>query len=180
MLRRDPTPRDLQRHREWQQRAAQKYAQSARERAVKRQQDQPSTDTPVRPTDASQGRTRRRKSRRNDAQWRKDCEALYGSRCIVPGCGDPAIEMDHIKPRSQGGKSDVENGIPLCGAWSKTVPGGHHQMKTNGALKFDPDWLTPEQRTYLAKIGWVDWDEDGQPYGEGWRHFTERKRTDGR
>lgn len=97
--------------------------------------------------------------------------------CIVPGCGSRDIEMDHIKPRGQGGKSVVENGIPLCGAWSKTVPGGHHQLKTDGVLKFEWAWLTPEQRTYLASIGWIDWDEDGNPVGNGLRHFNARSNT---
>lgn len=116
--------------------------------------------------------TRRKKPPRNDGPWRKECEAAYGTKCVV--CGDRSIEMDHVKPRAQGGRSVVENGIPLCGPWSRSVAGGHHDMKTRGELLFQHSWFTDEQRAYLAKIHWVDWDEDGRPFGEGWRHFDER------
>jgi hypothetical protein len=47
-------------------------------------------------------------------------------------------------------------------------------MKTRGELLFSYEWFTVEQLAYLAKIHWVDWDEDGKPFGEGWRHFHER------
>lgn len=150
-----PSPKDFERDREWRASAAKKYAQKPRT---------PRTRAPS-------------KARRNDAPWRAACEAVYGTVCIVPGCGSRAIEMDHIKPRAQGGKSVVPNGIPLCGQWSRTVPGGHHGMKTAGTMRFEWAWLTPEQRTYLASINWVDWDEAGKPFGEGLRHFEERRGT---
>lgn len=164
----EPSAEGFARDRAWRERAARKYAERQRTNAARKglsraPRERPATDTPPRP--------RRRAPRRNDAPWRAECEAAYGSVCIVPGCGSRAIEMDHIKPRSQGGQSVVENGLPLCGEFSTNR---HHPAKTAGTLKFDWAWLTPAQRTYLAKIGWVDWDEDGKPFGEGWRHFTER------
>lgn len=66
----------------------------------------------------------------------------------------------------------MENGLPLCGEFSTTTPGGCHPAKTAGRLRIEPAWLTPEQVAYLARIGWVAWDDDGHPYGRGWRHFT--------
>lgn len=83
--------------------------------------------------------------------------------------------MNHIQPRSQGGKSVVENGMPMCGAWSKTVDGGHHGQFTAGTLAIAYEWLTEQQRAYLARVGWVDWDENGKPHGNGWRHFKEKR-----
>lgn len=161
------TPDAIARDRQWRQQAAKRYAEKQAARTLERAAT-PRTPPKPRP------RAARRKARRNDAPWAKECAQTYGTVCIVPGCGSRRIEWDHIKPRAQGGKSVVENGIPLCGAWSETLPAGHHGAKTAGTLKFDPAWLTDTQRAYLAGIRWVDWDADGQPYGEGWRHFTER------
>ena len=107
--------------------------------------------------------------RRNDGPWRQQCLDLYGPRCKA--CGSTEVEIDHIIPRSQGGASDVENGLVLCGQWSPTVPGGHHGLKTAGRLLIDPAWLTAEQRAYLALQGWVDWDRYGRPFGRGFKHF---------
>jgi hypothetical protein len=118
---------------------------------------------------------RRSGTTRNDARWGIACRELYGTRCVV--CGDANTEMDHIIPRSQGGPSVLENGLPLCGAWSSTVDGGHHGMKTAGALKIKHEWLTPAQVEFLSKSGWVTWDENGQPVGRGWRHFAPKWST---
>ena len=79
-------------------------------------------------------------------------------------CGSSReVQMDHMHPRSQGGKSVVGNGLPLCRE--------HHEAKTAGTLKISPGWLTDEQRGYLESVGWVAWDENGEPYGRGWKHF---------
>jgi len=179
----DPTPEQFARDRDWRARAARRYAD-------KRAGERRSIPTPEGAFSRANGealaRLQRRagipvkkpaktpKRRSSDGPWRDACIAAYGDRCIVPGCGDRAIEMDHIKPRAQGGRSVVENGLPLCGSWSRTIDGGHHLAKTQGRLRFRPEWLTAAQQTYLAQIGWVDWDEEGQPFGEGWRHFEER------
>lgn len=85
-------------------------------------------------------------------------------------CGSSQhLELDHIKPRSQGGQSDVENGLPLCGAWGSC---GAHARKTAGSLRIQKSWLDPDQIAYLDQIGWVRWDpETGEVSGNGWRHF---------
>ena len=125
-----------------------------------------------------QGEVARRSNRRagrprNDSQWRADCIETYGARCLA--CGDPNIEMHHIIYRSHCGPSVVENGIPLCGAWSSTVDGGHHAAAHAGKLKICPEWLTDAQRIFLAKYRWVDWDASGLPFGQGYKHFAPRK-----
>lgn len=74
--------------------------------------------------------------------------------------------MDHIWPRSQGGPSDVRNGLSLCVA--------HHEAKTAGTLKIRPEWLTAEQIGFLAEVGWVRWNEAGEPEGRGYKHFAAR------
>jgi len=150
----ESTPESRRKYQAWQERSAKAY----RDRHLKK----------------PRARSKAKKPARNDSSWRDKCVALYGDTCIVPGCGSKAIEMNHIRPRSQGGHSVTGNGLPMCGAWSKTVDGGHHGEFTAGTLRIDYEWLTPNQRTYLRTVGWVDWDEDGQPVGEGWRHFTER------
>lgn len=165
----EPTPERRAKDRQWRQKSADRYAKKRQERA----QDGPGRPITT-PRAPREHHTRSKAHRRNDGPWRKECEAAYGVVCIVPGCGSRDIEMDHIVPRSKGGKSVVENGIPLCGDWSKNR---HHPAKTAGDLQFDWAWLTPRQRTYLATIGWVDWDEEGLPFGEGHRHFTERRGT---
>lgn len=109
---------------------------------------------------------------RNDAAWRQACVEAYGARCVV--CGDPNIEMDHLIPRSQGGASVVENGLPLCGAWSRTVDGGHHGAKTAGLLFVRYSWLTSAQIEFLADQGWVVWDKRGRTSGRGFKHFAPR------
>lgn len=118
---------------------------------------------------------RRQGTTRNDARWGISCRDLYGTRCVV--CGDPDTEVDHIIPRSQGGPSVIDNGLILCGAWSSTVDGGHHGMKTAGTLKIRYEWLTPAQVEFLADWGWVTWDENGEPFGQGWKHFAPRTTT---
>lgn len=163
MIRRDVTPEDLAKFREWQARSARAYQEKMR---AKRRNEPAGPDATPQP--------RKRSQRRNDGPWGAICRKEYGNRCIVPGCGETAVEVDHIKPRSQGGKSVVENGALLCGPWSRTIPGGHHLAKTESRLRYRWEWLTEGQRAYLAQIGWVDWDEDGMPFGEGWRHFEER------
>ena len=104
--------------------------------------------------------------RRNDSRWRQECLDAYGQWCRV--CGDYRVQMDHMHPRSQGGKSVVGNGLPLCRR--------HHEDKTNGRLRIDPAWLTAEQVRYLEDAKWVWWDEHGEPCGPGWKHFEPMRR----
>jgi len=34
------------------------------------------------------------------------------------------------------------------------------------------EWLDDDQLKYLADLGWVDWDADGEPFGRGMRAFA--------
>lgn len=77
------------------------------------------------------------------------------------------VQMDHVKPKGQGGKNDVENGLPLCQSC--------HEKKTNSEIQIEYGWLDEDQVTYLAQIGWVTWDSEGEPYGRGMKHFAPRK-----
>lgn len=90
----------------------------------------------------------------------------YGPGCVACGLVGHA-QADHMIPRSQGGKSDVENGLPICGPYGC----GAHDRKTAATLRIDPGWLTAEQIQYLEAHDWVAWDENGEPYGRGLRHF---------
>lgn len=130
--------------REWQQRSA----RAAQERRVVRKRENP--------------RRRAAKKRRNDSEWRAACIAEYGSWCRACGTYEQ-VEMDHVIPRAQQGRSDVENGLPLCRE--------HHEGKTAGTLRIRPEWLTAPQIEYLLREGWVAWDAQGHPYGRGWKHF---------
>lgn len=124
------------------------------------------------PKSAPKRAARRATRRHNDAPWRNACIEIYGHACI--SCGDVGnVEMDHIIPKSQDktARADVENGLPLCGAFSRTTPGGCHPAKTAGTLRFEFWWFTATQITYLAKKGWVSWDSDGEPHGRGMKHF---------
>ena len=47
--------------------------------------------------------------------------------CSVPGCRNAAfLDLHHVKPRSEGGRNDVDNLITLCGA--------HHRAAHRGQL----------------------------------------------
>lgn len=104
-----------------------------------------------------------KKRRRNDAPWRAEVIALRGRYCRA--CGTfRLLQCDHVKPRSQGGKSVVENGMMLCTHC--------HLRKTERSMLIEFEWLDADQIVYLAEIGWVDWDEDGQPFGNGMRGYA--------
>jgi hypothetical protein len=91
--------------------------------------------------------------------------AEYGEMCRA--CGTTReVQADHMKPRAQGGKNDVANGLPLCRE--------HHEMKTDSKIKIEYEWLEDSHLRYLAEIGWVRWDDEGEPYGNGYRHFGRR------
>lgn len=72
--------------------------------------------------------------------------------------------MDHVMPRSQQGPSVVENGLPLCEEC--------HRRKTEKRMLVERSWLDDDQVAWLAEVGWVAWDDNGQPYGMGWRGFA--------
>lgn len=61
----------------------------------------------------------------------------------------------------------MENGLILCQK--------HHEQKTNSEIQIQYEWLDEDQVAWLAEVGWVAWDDDGEPYGRGMRHFAPRK-----
>lgn len=117
-----------------------------------------------------------KKRRRNDGPWRNEVLEKRGAYCR--SCGESQdLQIDHVMPRSQGGQSDVENGLVLCGPWSKASPwpNGCHQAKTEKRMTIEYDWLDPDQVEYLALKGWVSWNEQGEPGGHGCRGFAARR-----
>lgn len=56
------------------------------------------------------------------AQEWEDLKAKYGNRCIVPGCTNTDVTMDHVVPLSMGGTHTIDNIQPLC---------GHHNYTKN-------------------------------------------------
>jgi hypothetical protein len=77
------------------------------------------------------------------------------------------LQADHIKPRSQGGPSVVENGMMLCE--------DHHTAKTESRLKIRYEWLDEDQVAWLQQVGWVWWDDAGEVYGRGRKHFEPKR-----
>jgi hypothetical protein len=115
----------------------------------------------------------KRKPARNDSAWRAEVLARRGAFCRA--CGDTAdLQIDHVKERSQGGRSVVENGMVLCGPWSRTTPGGCHLRKTEARIVVRPEWLDPDQIDWLAQEGWVYWNGEGIACGRGCRGFADR------
>lgn len=146
---------DMAKQKEWQERSMRRAMERRRSRVRE-----------VKP--------KKRRPRRNDSRWRAECVAARGEMCR--SCGDTShVQMDHIMPRSQGGPSVVENGLPLCGDFSRNTPGGCHAKKTAGTMLIEPDWLGADQVEWLAEVGWVWWDDDGEPHGRGWKHFAPRR-----
>ena len=90
-------------------------------------------------------------------------------------CGDTYdLQADHVMERSQGGTSVVENGMILCGPWSRVTPGGCHARKTESRMLIRYEWLDDDQIAWLKDVGWVWW-EEGVPHGRGCKGFAERK-----
>lgn len=148
--------------REWQQRSRKPLARTPMKR----------TAPASRPREAKPEKPSTRKPRRNDSGWKAEVHARYGHACV--SCGARRhVQADHIWPRSQGGPSDPRNGLPLCGEFSETGLDCHGR-KTASTMLIRPEWLAPDQIAYLEDVGWVAWDEKGQPHGRGWRHFAPR------
>lgn len=47
-----------------------------------------------------------------------------------------------------------------------------HRGKTEGRIQYERSWLDPDQIAWLADVGWVWWNDDGEPCGRGWKHFA--------
>lgn len=179
---RRPLQSDPEKAREWQRRSQEKALARLRERGQKLAPKETEGRKPVLPvgsplpTSAALRRSKpgARKSagsssssgRQNDGPWRNACIMARGEMCRC--CLTTSrVQMDHIKPKGQGGQNDVENGLPLCEE--------HHRMKTDSQILIEWAWLDPDQIEYLARIGWVEWDADGQPFGRGYKHFAPRR-----
>jgi len=161
---RRPLNSDPAKAREWQQRSQQA--------AIKRLQDKGRKLAPREPKPAVQrpAKPRRPVQRQNDGPWRNECIEAYGEWCR--SCGNPhGVQMDHIWPKGQGGVNHVGNGLPLCSTC--------HRRKTDSEIVIEWSWLTPTHLAFLAEVGWVDWDDDGQPFGRGWKHFGARRPVPG-
>ena len=145
MKRGGPLKTDAAKMRAWQARGATKFNAGGSRVVIRKQMKKP--------------------VRRNDAPWRKEVIELRGAFCRR--CLGRDVQCDHVWPRSQGGPSVVENGLLLCRAC--------HEDKTASRIVIEFGWLDADQIPWLAKVGWVAWDDDGQPRGRGWRHFGVRK-----
>lgn len=134
--------RDEGKLRAWQARGARRYAERQREAAPRPQQ---------------------RKRKPSDAPWREEAFALRGAFCRR--CRRTwGLECDHLKPRSQGGASVIENALCLCSDC--------HRLKTEHRILVERSWLDADQIVWLAREGWVEWDADGEPRGRGCRSFA--------
>lgn len=172
-----PLSSDPAKARQWQQRSQQRALAKLRERGAKLAPRERAVT--VKATDLQAAKQARKPAKRhNDGPWRAACVEAYGEVCR--NCGDTThVEMDHVIPKSQDrtARADVENGLPLCGAFSRSspFPEGCHPAKTAGRLRFNPDWFSQGQLEYLAAKGYVDFDDDGNPFGRGYKHFEARK-----
>lgn len=52
--------------------------------------------------------------------------------CVVPGCGQPAYAVDHIKARRAGGTDTLDNLRCLCKAHDLSVKEDRHGKRFNG------------------------------------------------
>lgn len=100
------------------------------------------------------------------APLRLETIGLRGGYCRACGRADLGLEMDHVIPRSQAPQYayDIRNCTMLCP--------GDHQAKTEKRLQYRRDMLDPDQVAFLAEVGWVDWQDDGLPFGRGHRGFA--------
>lgn len=105
--------------------------------------------------------------RRNDSKWRSEVIAKRGDWCRR--CKRTGVQADHLVPRSQGGPSVVENGMPLCPEC--------HQLKTEHKVLVQQSWLDPDQVDWLETNRWVWWDEDGEVYGPLRKSYAQAKET---
>lgn len=155
----------------WLRRSAKKYQENLQE---KQDRKEPVRKEPIKrlePVRAENGRElgtsrhrrvqKRAAQRRNDAPWRNEVFELRGRSCR--GCGGVQhVQADHLIPRSQGGPSVVENGLPLCGEFGV---GQCHVRKTAHSLLIERGWLDQDQIDWLKSEGHAWWREDGTVAG---------------
>lgn len=108
-------------------------------------------------------RTRMKKTPRpSESPFRAEVLALCGTRCAVCQTSRD-IQAAHIIGKGQGGPTVAWNGIPLCRE--------HHEAYDQYRLKLRWEHLTVPQLAGLMLAGYVDWDDDGEPFGRGMRRF---------
>ncbi|MGF1616647.1 MAG: DUF222 domain-containing protein [Acidimicrobiia bacterium] len=91
-------------------------------------------------------------SRRPTAAQKRHLEAVYPT-CVFPGCRQPSFQcdLDHRRPRSQGGPTHNDNLGPLCRH--------HHMMRHHAPWQLtrlpdgDHQWTSPLGHTYIRKRG---------------------------
>jgi hypothetical protein len=112
-------------------------------------------------------------ARPDGSAWRTAVLAARGELCSVPGCGETRVDIDHLIPRAAGGPWSLPNGWPLCSAWSRTIPGGHHAAKTAHTLRICRAWLAEDQLAWLEERGAAWWDPaTGEVWGKHRRLFV--------
>ncbi len=91
-------------------------------------------------------------SRRPTASQRRYLEAVYPT-CVMVGCRQPAYQcdLDHRKPRAEGGATHTDNLEPLCRH--------HHMVRHHGPWRLDRlpngdhQWTSPLGHTYIKRRG---------------------------
>lgn len=73
--------------------------------------------------------------------------------CVIPGCNTPPawLEIHHVLPHAQGGKTHIDNGVAMCwfhhrsietSGWEVRMENGVPQVRTPIWLDPDRNWLT--------------------------------------
>lgn len=106
---------------------------------------------------------------REDRRYREVVLVLRGPVCR--SCGSTRdVQVDHLVGRVGEARLAVENGTPLCGDFGD---GRCHPRKTANQLLIQRGWLDPDQVEWLAKRGYVVWDDDGSVSGRNHRIFAD-------
>ena len=91
-------------------------------------------------------------SRRPTASQRRQLEAIYPT-CVMVGCRQPAYQcdLDHRKPRAEGGPTHTDNLEPLCR--HHHMVRHHTQWRLERLPNGDHQWTSPLGHTYIKRRG---------------------------
>lgn len=91
-------------------------------------------------------------ARRPTASQNRQIAAVYPT-CVFPGCREPTYtcDIDHRKPRSQGGPTHNENLAPLCRFHHMTRH--HTPWQVERLPEGDHRWTSPLGHTYVTRRG---------------------------
>lgn len=91
-------------------------------------------------------------ARRPTASQNRQIAATYPT-CVFPGCREPVYtcDLDHRKPRSQGGPTHNDNLAPLCRFHHMTRH--HTPWQVERLPSGDHQWTSPLGHTYITKRG---------------------------